>query len=174
MKGNSGLDLFVHVKDGKPFLFYILDKKERVVLMSEETKNNYRWVYEYPFSRGGDVGVEQCIGKRCKGASQLFLYPKGKMENVYVFVTEYDDDNKELCAQQPEQCMLWQGVLEKNRQAFSQKYNLRLVTPEGGWAADPLNSLQRIQNWQEDVDFFFNQRKETRRRQFVKDLSLSD
>lgn len=38
LKGNSGLDLFVHVKDGKPFLFYILDKKERVVLMSEETK----------------------------------------------------------------------------------------------------------------------------------------
>ena len=49
--------------------------------------------------------------------------------------------------------MLWQGVLEQNRQAFSQKYNLRLVTPEGGWTADPLNSLQRIQNWQEDVDF---------------------
>lgn len=172
LKGSSGMDLFVHVRDGAPYLFYILDKDSQVVLMSADIGNGTRWVYEYPFSIGAKTGTERCMYGRCNGASHIFIYSHDGIENSYVLTGDYDEDNKALCAHRQEECSAWQVLAEKNRLVLAKKYNLKLVFPEGGWASEPQEAWQRAQNWQKTVGEFFGTHLATQRKELLRGLGL--
>ena len=147
----SGLDLFVHVRQSVPDLFYILDKKANVVYMSALLGNGYRWVYEYPFSTGAETGQERCLGGRCHGWSQMFVYKPHDPTQYAVFTDGERGAEKDLCYQQPSQCEAFQRMNLDAMQNLSDRTGLRLVMPEGGMQTNSAQALAQIQRWEKEI-----------------------
>ncbi len=153
--GTSGLDVFVHVKDLEPYLFYILDKKGEVAYLSASLNNGYTWVYEYPFS-SMPLGEKQCMSRRCSGPSQMFVYKDNDPWQYSVFMSEYDEPaEQDLCYQNPAQCQPLQKMLEEAFFNMKKSTGLNLVFPEGGWMSDPAQSIKQTQNWNKEMASHF-------------------
>ena len=155
LRSESGLDLFVHVRQSVPDLFYILDKRANVVYMSALLSNGFRWVYEYPFATGAEIGRERCIGAKCSGWSQMFVYKAHDPSQYAVFTDGESSMEQDLCYHQPAQCESLQRMNLRAMQNLAHRTGLKLVLPEGGMQTDSASALAQIQRWEKEIATHF-------------------